>query len=372
MTWLDGLTHDATIAVAPFSPLASKIINDGSYLRALFGSLAALPSFAAAVLGVISVVANDGQFLPPPWQIFLAMAIIGIFDAFAGFVGIAVFIIGMLLTAGISGQNQIQLMLGIIVVGFGPALISSGFRTLRKNAARDEFAWWERLVDLAVITFFAGWTATSMVSSLPALAGLTLSVANHVSDFAVGLGVAIAIRIVVEEIVARLWPARLDRINPTEIPEPGSVQKLIAISIRFGLFLFMSNAIMGFSWHIVVGSLLFVIPVALGWFSDRFPNSPLIWKLMPTGVPGLAFTLLVAMLTSAVVGSVVGASRDLAAWSFAILPIPLLLIQVLQSFGRHGVNEDDDRPIKNPKYKWIYRVGGVVMLAVTLKLAGVI
>jgi hypothetical protein len=371
LTFFDSLTHNASILVAPISPLLSKIINDGSYLRAIFGTLSIAPALAASAIAIAAVGINQGEVLPPQWQLFLALAIIGIFDAFAGFVGVMLFVLGTAFTAGIDTQSEPQLMLGVIVVAFGPALIASGFRTLRKHAAKDEFAWWERVVDLAVITFFAGWTVSSMVSALPALAGLTLAVANHVNDFAVGLGVAIAVRILIEEASARWWPARLNAINPSDIPDSSSLQKIFAIAVRFGLFLFMSNAIMGFSWQIVVGSALFVIPVVLGWFSDRFPNSPLIWKIMPTGVPGLAFTLLVAMLTTATVGAVMGTSRELAAWTFAILPLPLLALNILQMFGRHGENEDDEKPIKNPKYKWLYRIGGVVMLAVTMKLAGI-
>jgi hypothetical protein len=40
-------------------------------------------------------------------------------------------------------------------------------------------------------------------------------------------------------------------------------------------------------------------------------------------------------------------------------------------FGREGA-EGEDRPIKKPKWRWIYRVGGIVVLAITMKLAGVI
>jgi hypothetical protein len=48
----------------------------------------------------------------------------------------------------------------------------------------------------------------------------------------------------------------------------------------------------------------------------------------------------------------------------------LLVLSLLGMFGRHGASPDEDRPVKN--YKWLYRVGGVFILIVTLKLAGVI
>jgi hypothetical protein len=49
-----------------------------------------------------------------------------------------------------------------------------------------------------------------------------------------------------------------------------------------------------------------------------------------------------------------------------------LLLSILGLFGRHGKNPDDDRPIKTYKWRYVYRLGGIIMLVVTLRLAGVI
>jgi hypothetical protein len=66
-----------------------------------------------------------------------------------------------------------------------------------------------------------------------------------------------------------------------------------------------------------------------------------------------------------------GTSPDLALWSFALLPIPMLVLALLGMFGRDGV-EDEVRFIRRPKLKWIYRIGGIVMLLFTMNLAGII
>jgi len=112
----------------------------------------------------------------------------------------------------------------------------------------------------------------------------------------------------------------------------------------------------------------------IGWFSDRFPNSPRIWRLLPTGIPGLAFTIIVASATAAAVGAILGDNPDLGKWSFVILPIPMLAITVLGWFGRHGEVDEDGNDEERPgkRNKWIYRIGGLIMLVITLKLAGVI
>ena len=81
--------------------------------------------------------------------------------------------------------------------------------------------------------------------------------------------------------------------------------------------------------------------------------------------------MLVASATTSAVGMWFGTSPDLALWSFAILPIPMLALALLGMFGRDGV-EDEVRFIRRPGLKWIYRIGGIVMLVVTMNLAGVI
>jgi hypothetical protein len=81
--------------------------------------------------------------------------------------------------------------------------------------------------------------------------------------------------------------------------------------------------------------------------------------------------LIIASTTTALVGAWLGATPDLAQWSFVLLPIPLLVLSILGLFGRHGENPDDPRPIKTERWKLVYRIGGVVMLIITLRLAGI-
>jgi len=92
---------------------------------------------------------------------------------------------------------------------------------------------------------------------------------------------------------------------------------------------------------------------------------------LPTGIPGLAFALIVASVTTSVVGILFGTSPDLALWSFALLPLPMLGLAILGMLGREG-NEGEVRWILRPGFKWVYRIGGVFMLLTTMELAGVL
>jgi hypothetical protein len=371
LTFFDRRSHRFAEQASKFSPLLSKLVNDGAYARAIFGSLSLITPVLATVLAVVSVSANDGAILTPPWQLLLAIAVLGMFDAFAGFASAIVFAIATVVAAGhLPNIAETRLLMGIIVVAIGPALLSTAFRSIRKAAALNLNSWWERITDLAVVPFMAGWSASAMISTLPALAGLTLNVANHVNDFALAIAAAAFVRVLVEEFAARYYPARLNSINPDEIADPPMIQKVIALSIKFAIWVFISTALMGPSWQIWVGSALFLLPSILTWFADRLPNSPTLWRFLPTGIPGLALSLVVATLTTSLVGAWLGATPELAQWSFVILPLPLLAISILGLFGRHGGEQFDDRPVKQSV--WVYRIGGVIMLLVTLKLAGVI
>jgi hypothetical protein len=319
--------------IANYSPFFAKLINDGAYLRAMLGTFSTLAPVAAAIIALAAVAENAAEIaagdyskiITPAWTFLLAIAMLGAFDAAAGFTGAMVYIIGSIISVGhVPDTGEIRTMMGIMLVAVGPALLTTGFRTIRKQAAFDFNARWERVVDFVIAPFMAGWSVSAMVSGLPALAGLTLDAANHVMDFALGVGAAILIRVALEELAARGYPARLNKINPDEIPDPSLIQKTIVLFIKYGVWVFIGGALIGPSWQVWVGSALFVFPTVVGWFSDRFPNSPWLWRILPTGVPGLAFTLLVASVTAGTVGAVLGDDPNVGQWSFLILPMPLL------------------------------------------------
>ena len=349
----------------------------------MLGTLSFIGPVLSAVIGIIAVNENAAEIaagdyskiITPAWQFFLAIAVLGAFDAAAGFVGASVFIIGSLITVGhVPDTGEVRTMMGIMLVAVGPGMLATGFRTIRKHAAFNMNMWWERISDFAIAPFMAGWSVSAMIAGLPALAGLTLDAANHVADFAIFVALATVARVALEEFAARAFPYRLNRINPDEIPDPSNLQKSIVLVIKYGIWVFIGGALIGPSWQVWVGSALFVFPTVISWYQDRFPNFPAIWRALPTGVPGLALTLFIASATTATVGAFLGATPELAQWAFLILPMPLLILSLLGMFGRHGrVNrhgEEEERPGK--RNKWIYRIGGIVMLLITLKLAGVI
>jgi hypothetical protein len=371
LTFLDELTHDLTLLLAPISPLLSKIVNDGAYLRSMLGSTSLALPVAGIGFALTAVLQNGGEVFAPTWYLMLAIALLGMFDAFAGFAATLVFLVGTVIASGtVPDMSHIRTLMGVMIIAIGPAMLATAFRTLRKSPARDQDSWWERIVDLAIAPMMAGWSVMTMVSVMPSISGLTLNMANHVTDFGLAIAIAAALRVLLEEGAARYFPARLNKINPTELPDSPLIQKATALLIRYGIWVVLSGAIVGFGWQAFVGSALFLLPTIFGWYQDRFPNLPWIWRILPTGVPGLAFTILVSSGSSAALSMWLGATPAFAELSFVLLPLPLLLLSVLSMFGREGATEDEVRIAQ--RNRWVYRIGGVVMLLVTLNLTGII
>jgi hypothetical protein len=370
--------------VAPFSPLLAKVLNDGSYLRAIAGVFSLLAPLAALLMGATQIGAHatlsTGQvsLLPPPIWAMLGISLLGVLDASAGLLATLVFVLGSLAwmpiaTGHLASISDVRLLSGVMLIGIAPGIAATTFRSIRRAHVTDFSLVWERLIDIAVVPFMAGWSVSGMVSGLPALAGLNIDLANNATAFGIAVAMVMALRVLLEEAAARWFPARLNAINPDEIEEPGVTQRSLSLAIKFGVWMLIAGALMGLSWQVWAGAALAIFPAVIGWFSDRFPNVAWLWRILPQGLPALLLNLGLGMVSAWAVKVVVGDVPALAAWSSLIIPIPLLVISVAGMFGRHGVTMPDgaEEPRFAQRSVWIYRLGGVAVFIAVLKLAGI-
>lgn len=370
LVFLDKFSHDSAIKASRFSPMLAKLIIDGAYIRAMTGSLSLLLPLATVVLAMVSVSQNSGQVLPPPWGIFLAMALIGVFDAFAGFLGAIVFIAVSLVAATEQiNASDFRMYFGVLFIAMGPALLMTAFRALRKDRVPGFVGVWDRATDFVIAPVMAGVAVTTAVTVLPALAGLTLPVANHVQAFGVFVALAAMVRVLFEDLASKGFPQRLDAINPSSLPSASAGQQALSLLVSYGMWVFLTGAISGEVWQVYVGSFFFLAPTILGKFSDRFPNSVFLWRVMPQGMPGLIFTLFVSAASALIVMAFIGANPAFASWNMILLPLPILVISLLGLLGRHGATEDEVR--LSQRTPVLFRVGGVLILIVALRLMGI-
>ncbi len=338
---------------------------NGSYLRSSLGVFYLILPLASVVLSIYAALQNGEQLLPPAWQLFILLAVIGVFDALAGALGFTAFALVVTFTAGINSNAELALLISLALIWFAPGLVARAFRSHKFEVQSKT---WELLVQVAISSVLVGWITSSAVSALPSIAGTTLVAANHIADFALALAIAVAVRVLIEAIIARKNPSV---VIESKLPSTTWTQRIISWLLRFGVFALIAGAIFGYNGYVLIGTFLFVLPTALQWFAEKFPNQPWLWKILPDGLPGLNLVLLLAGFTSAITSNIFTGDQA-PAQAFSMLPVPLLVLAVLRLFGRHGQEVADPRPVLRPSMVWVYRLGGIIMFVLSLKLMGII
>ena len=348
-------------------PLGSKIFSDGSYLRAIFGSFWSLFGVVAIGAGIVGTIQAEGMLVLPSVVVVSVIALIGVFDIFAGFLGAVTLAIGLALTAGLWTAGDVRFIFGILALGVVPRVIAGAFRTLKRDAESTTSYIWERAVDFIVAPMLAAWATLQIVDMIPILAGLELPVEELASTLPVAIAVAMVGRILLEEIAGRFFPSRVAHVQPDALPSPPIFQVLVSTMLRAVTFAFIAAALIGTTWHLYVGAALFVLPNLLGFFQSKYPNSPLLFHLLPKGLLNLAVSLWLGGITLLIITGILGETPELAQIGFVILPLPTLALSLLKLFGRRG-KHGANRFFESPSMVWFYRVGTLVAIYLAAEL----
>jgi hypothetical protein len=356
---------------APKSPFSAKLVGESAYLRAILGSaFMVLPilSMLAAFVGLQQV---SGSFLPPALGPIAVILVVGVLDGFSGLLGMLTIGVGLILNPGLATPSDLRMLLGLGLLGFAPGMLASAFRNLRRPEAITSHQWYERIVDLLVAPFLAGWATLGIVSALPALAGAQLPIQEHATVLAWCAAITMFVRVLLEEAAVKYFPQRSKELNPSDLLPPTMRQKVISLFLRMGLFFFVSMAFVGHCWQLYAGTIIFIIPSFVGLYREKFPNYPRLYHVLPSGLPGLGFALLIASASLVVLQSIFGETPEFAKIAFVLLPIPGLVLSLLAVIGR-SPEAGDVRWYMRPHNLWIYRIGGLFVLIATLRLTHII
>jgi len=360
-----------TQRTAPRSPFISKLIGESAYLRAALGSAFIVLPALSVLLALFGLQQLEGMFLPLELGALAIICVLGILDGFAGLIGMLVFGLGLMLNPGLSSANDFRMLLGISLLGFAPGMLASAFRSIRRPEAITSHQRFERGIDLLVAPFLAGWATLGIVSALPALAGAQLPIVESANVLGWCAAITMFVRVLLEEAAVKYFPKRSKDLNPANLGSPSMRQKVISLVMRMGLFFFVSMAFVGHCWQLYAGTIIFIIPSFVGLYRDKFPNYPRLYQILPSGLPGLGFALLLASAALVLLQSLFGETPEFAKIAFVLLPIPGLVLSLLGIIGR-APNVGDVRWYLRPNNLWIYRIGGGLVLLGTLRLTNII
>lgn len=357
---VDRISRKGPLIVAPRSPLLARVLNDAGYLRAMFGGASALLPMFGAALGALAVADVSGEALPPSVGIAAALAVLGVFDALAGLVGVAVFVVGVVATGGLDSADAVRTLLGVATLWFAAPLIAGTARPLRRppTSSLDEHL--DRTSDVVIASLIGAWAVQKILQGLPGLAGLDLPIADRADEVALIVLGALAVRMGMETIAAHAYPQRLAAVQPTDQRPPGTWQRLAANGVVLILFIFVAVSYLGPCWQLYVGAALFVLPKILALIADRLPTLPQLQVAIPRGVIQIVALLAIGVLLATQVLAEQADGRQLIRNSFVVLSIPGFVVAVLELLS----GEFPERT-----HRWYYQLLGVPVLAVGILLA---
>ena len=357
---LDDLSTSVAKGISGFSGLLARTILDGRYLRAVFGNLAWLSIPAAFVVSFIGLKQVDNQALPFELTPLIVLMCIGVFDALAGFFGAFLFLNFIFANGNFNSKEAVFTGLGVALIFFTPGLIASKFRPLTRGV-KNFSTLWERGTDYVLASLLTGWSVSKLVGALPGLSKLELPIVDHANQIGLIAGIAVAIRLLIEEIAWYLYPVRLAKLT-VELKKPGLVQEIRAILFKTGIFYLLAEPFIGFNNYLLAGCGVFILPQILGLFSHKFPKANILDQIIPRGAFRIVFFSFVSIFAVSYLKTLDLTPGDFILTSFVFLPLPALAFAFIDMFS-------GKRPFditKNPKFRYLYRFFGLIILGILI------
>lgn len=342
MRFLDRWSKMLPRRVSAVSPVLGRILVDGDYLRAMMGSIWIGLCLASIGLGAYASASSGWYAVPPSLGLFLVILALGIFDSTLGFLAGATFLACSLFAGHISSASELRLAMGLTLLWFAVPLAAAALRPLRRTVSRNLDDIWERAADLVVCGLFAAWVAEKMTSSLSGLSGVELPLNSDVHTIVLAVIVFVAVRVVIETIVAHHFPGRLAAVRHEGRLESGGLQRLVSLLAQVVVFVFIASAIIGASWALYVGTIVFFTPVVLGFFEDRFPKSEVVSKWKPNGIVTWTLIICAGVLLGELVKHTIHDDQLVEQVGFIILPVPVLIFWTIGLFERKDSEEVDE------------------------------
>lgn len=327
-------------------------------MRAIIGNFAWLTIPASLIVSFVGLNQIENQALPFELTPLIVLMCIGIFDALAGFFGAFLYLNFIFANGNFTSKEAVFTGLGVALIFFAPGLIASKFRPLTRSV--KNFAnLWERGTDYVLASLLTGWSVSKLVEALPGLSKLTLPIVDHAGKIGVIAGLAVASRLLFEEIAWYFYPERLSKLT-TELKKPGLVQEARSILFKTGIFYLLAEPFIGFNKYLLAGCGVFILPQILNLISHKFPKADILDQIVPRGAFRIVFFSFVSIFAVSYLKTLNLSPRDFILTSFVFLPMPVLAFALIDLFS-------GQRPFDiaiNPKFRYLYRTLGLIVLGV--------
>ena len=313
------------------STLITRLVTDGHWMRASFGSLQLVPLLAGLGVGIAASASVQGVFAPT-FAFVVVIVLLAMVDALAGALAWLGFVITAAVLHGVSGWFDVRTLLGLGVLFMGLPLLTNNVRPLRRDI-ENRLDRVDRLADYLMAPILVGFASSGLYLALNGLSGLQMVAQSDANALRWFVGFAVIARMAFEDIATHSFPKRLRHttFDPTKgTPLPIDIGTIV---LKSALYLLATTSFFGLGWETWLVVVLMAVVPMLKLFVHRFPNYEPVHKWFPRGVMRSVVMLFVGVWFA---GWVLGLSEDpnYTKALAAVLLIPGIVIGVVDVIGR--------------------------------------
>lgn len=342
MTWrLRGheRTHALVLSLAgrlgARSRIAARALQDGHWMRAVFGVINSFVWALGAALGVLAAVSHGGMVVAPGAVILCTVIAVSLLDAMAGLAAWMMFTLVAVTTGHVTSVMDVRTLLGLGIVFWALPSIGSAIRPLRRTVRGSRYALFDRVADYAIVPLFLSYASVGVVMSLNGLAGLETVTTATGSTVRTTVFVMAIVRLAAEDTARAHFPARL-RATQVDVASAGSrAPRFLTIAVSAALYAMGAAPFFGLGWRTwTVIALISAAPL-VRTYQETLPNFAVVNKWFPRGILRSVIMIFFSAWFGRVVLSSADSPQDAAALSVLLL-LPALAIGMVDIFAREG------------------------------------
>lgn len=341
--FLASMLRCAVRAVERWSTLTVRVLQDGTWVRAVFGVGAVVPWIAGVCLGIAAEQSVGSLAVPPAFGFVVAIVAVSFIDSLAGAFAWLGFGISVAVRGGVSSWFDFRTILGLGVLFVALPLIAASFRPIVRSSADRGGLSQARLFDYLVVPAFVSFAAQSVYGALNGLSGLAVvdgREANMLRWLCLGLAAG---RMLLEDAAGAWFPTRRAAASLAVERSTMAAVPYVNVGLMLCIYVLTAGPYMGAgsrTW--IVMGLMSLVPL-VKIHRDKLPNIAAIHRWFPRGI----LRSVIMLYAMAYYGRwAIDLANGDARAAVPLTLLPAIAIGLVDCFGRTGGTWSDWR-LKN-------------------------
>lgn len=339
------------------SLIFARILGDGDYGRAMFGSLWVIQYLLAPLLGIFAAYKNGFLYAPPTMPFLLGMVAIGILDAFSGFLTGWAFLIATVAKNIPTSVEEVALLFAIAILCYAPVLIAAATRTFRRFTHNSNDRW-DKFVDYVLAPTIGMWSAMKVIEGLNGFTGRQFLISYYSLSIGLFVGILTLLRMFIEEFSNRVYTWR-NFTYKTEYLKQHRISRLCGLIVEIAIATYLSYKFSHWSYYLALALALgFFAKIVHLIFGEKIPKSKVVSFITPRG---LFLTVALIYLTSTFhdyVRNYFANTQLFLLWWIVIAAVPAFLFGIMALF----TSPEHVKPLRTrPVGKYFWRLASILI-----------